>query len=83
MVIFIFLRQALIFCGVALTLAVCADLLLWTMLIIGGRITGGGLGLLLGRNGWIGLFAGWWILSFLIALPLATRIFGMPFRIHH
>lgn len=77
----IFIRHALIFCGVALAVALCADLLLLAGLFIGVRLTGGGFGFSSGRNGWIGLFAAWWVISFLIALPLATRVFGMPFRV--
>ena len=77
----IFLKHALVFCGVALALAGCADLMLLLFLISGARLRGGGIGILAGRNSWIGLFVAWWLISFLVALPLSAKLFGMPFRV--
>ena len=81
MMMFIFVRHALVFCAIALALALCADLLLWLTLIIVAHFSGSGVGFFTAkRSGWLGLFALWWTISFLVALPLAERFAGLPFR---
>jgi hypothetical protein len=78
---FIFLRYALIFCGVAIVLALCADILINVVLLAGAYVTGGGFAIFARRGGWIAVFAIWWILSFLIAMPLGRKFSGLPFPI--
>src|SRR6266481_2126997 len=78
-VAFLFLRHALIFCGVAVVLALFADILLLLSLSVAAHLSTGGVGFLLTRGRWVAIFAVWWILSFLIALPVARKFSGLPF----
>jgi hypothetical protein len=78
---FIFVRHAIIFCGVALVLALVADVVQFLTLLIWAHISGSGIGFFAKRSGWIGIFALWWVISFLVALPLASRFSGLRFRL--
>ncbi len=76
---FIFARYAAIFCGVAFLLALCADLVQFLVLVIVAHTSGCGVGYFNTRRGWLFVFALWWLISFVIALPLARRFSGLPF----
>jgi hypothetical protein len=71
---FVFARYAAIFCGVAFLLAVCADSVkFFALLLIRGSFMFAAT-----RRGWLFLFALWWLISFVVALPLARRFSGLP-----
>ena len=67
----------MIFCGVAVLLALSADILLFLSFSVAAHFSTGGVGFLLTRGRWVAIFAVWWILSFLIGLPVA-RIYDVP-----
>lgn len=69
-----FLKVSLVFCGVALLLAIAADLALF----LGARFAGGGVGLLATQRGWIIRFAIWWAVPFLIALLVSKILRVFP-----
>ena len=77
-----FVRYALVFCIVALLLALCADVLMWlTLFIVAHFSRGGGIGFLAGRSQWLVIFAVWWATSFFIAIPFARKFAGLPIRL--
>ena len=78
---FMFVRHALIFCGVALVLALLADVLQFLTLLVLAHFSQGGVAFFAKRTAWIGIFALWWTISFLVALPLARKFSGLPFRL--
>jgi hypothetical protein len=79
---FMFTRYAAIFCGVALLAALLADIVQFVAFVLLARISSsGGFGLFATRRGWLAIFAVWWIVSFLIALPLARKFNGLPFSL--
>jgi hypothetical protein len=79
---FFFVRYALVFCGVALVIAFCLDLVWFLGMLIAAQITGGWVGYFARRGTWLAIFAFWWASSFLIALPFARRFTGfLPFNL--
>jgi hypothetical protein len=75
---FVLVKYAVVFCSVAILLALLADLAFLLTLLIVSHFTGGGVGILLRRNGWIGVLAVWWVTSFLISLPILSRFTRLP-----
>ena len=78
---FIFARYAAIFCAVAFLVALCADVLKFLAFMFIAHFSSGGVGYFTTRRGWLAIFAMWWIISFLIALPLARKFSGLPFSL--
>lgn len=78
---FIFVRHALVFCTVALVLALCADVLQFLTLVIWAHVSGSGVGFFAKRSQWLVIFAVWWAASFLVAIPFARKFTGLPFRL--
>jgi hypothetical protein len=76
---FVFVRYAAIFCGVALLLALCAELAFWLALAVAAHFSSGGVGVFYARRGWLFLFALWWLISFVISVPLARKFVGLRF----
>ena len=76
---FMFVRYAAIFCAVAFLVALCADVLKSLALILIAQFSHGGVMFGATRRGWLVIFAAWWLISFLIALPLARKFSGLPF----
>jgi hypothetical protein len=74
-----FLRHTLIFCGVAIIVAFCADILFWITLVAGAHFSGSGFFFSAKRGGWIAILGALWLISFLIGLPIARKFSGMPY----
>jgi len=79
---FVMVKYAIVFCGVAICLALLTDLSLFLVLVIASHFSEGGVFIGLRRNAWIAVFALWWIASFLIALPVIRRLTRLPFHFH-
>jgi len=77
---FMFLRNAVVFCTAALLVALCADALKFLTLSIGAHIWGS-FAVAAKPSGWIAIYAIWWAISFLIALPFMSKLGGFPFRL--
>jgi len=79
---FFLVKYAVVFCCVAICLALLADLSFILTVRIVYHFTGGGVGIMfsgnrvgmfLRRNWWIAVLAVWWMTSFLIALPVLSK----------
>jgi len=77
---FMFLRNAVVFCTAALLLALCADALKFLTFSIAAH-TSGSFAVGAKPSGWIAIYATWWAISFLIALPFMSKLGGFPFRL--
>jgi hypothetical protein len=72
----LFVRYAAIFCGVAFLLALGAEVAFWPGLAVAAHFSSGGVGFGSTRRGWMFLFALWWLISFVVAVPLARKFSG-------
>lgn len=79
--VFVLVKYAIVFCSVAICLALIADLTFFLTLLIASHFSSGGVGLLLKRNAWIGVLAVWWVTSFLISLPIIGKFSRLPFHL--
>jgi hypothetical protein len=78
---FLFLRHTLIFCGVAIIVALCADVLTSATLLAVAHFSEGGVLFSAKRSGWMAIFAALWLISFLIGLPIARKFSGLPYSL--
>jgi hypothetical protein len=79
---FVLVKYALVFCSVAICLALLADITFFFSLMIAAHFSEGGVAILLKRNTWIVVLALWWATSFLIALPIIGKFTRLPFHFH-
>lgn len=70
----IYFKIALLFCAVALILALVVN----AVFFLSARLVGGA-AISASRVGWIMLLGGWWIISFGVALRIAAVLKVFPF----
>ena len=78
---FLFARYGAIFCGVAFLVALCTDVTRFLFFMLVASLSRSNFAFGATRRGWIAIFAMWWLISFLIALPLARKFNGLPFSL--
>jgi len=70
----IYFKISLLFCTVALLLAITSN----AAFFLGARLMGG-IAVSATRVGWVVLLGGWWVISFVFAFRLATVLQIFPF----
>jgi hypothetical protein len=74
----IFTRIAALLCGVALLMALAADLTMWSSLFLMSRRLGSG-GFFLSRPAWLILLCAGWIAALAIGYVIALKLRIFPF----